>query len=114
MWALHIRYHQQEETLKISKFGWLAALVAVAAVFGAVAYTPGTAQAAPTGAAKTCTGTGAGTNCTLTFSDDDLHDRPLRPGDVQFGDAVGDDGRLHGDRHDHGRLPVGDLDRQQR
>src|SRR5262249_34826127 len=38
--TLHIRYHHQEGTLRISKFGWLAALVALAAVVGAVAFAP--------------------------------------------------------------------------
>lgn len=68
---MHIRYHQQEETLKLTKIGWLAALVAVAAVFGAVAYTPTAVEAAPTGATKTCGATtAAGTaSCTLEFSD---------------------------------------------
>jgi len=66
----HIRYHHQEGTLKISKFGWLGAVVALAAVVGAVAYNPSSAQAQAGTATKSCTSAaGVGTStCTLTVS----------------------------------------------
>jgi len=86
-WSLHDRNHQQEETLKISKFGWLAALVAVAAVLGAVAYSPQSAEAI-TGVTKTCTT--PTTSCQLQFTTSALTGPggqfliTLSPGTVQF------------------------------
>jgi hypothetical protein len=66
--TLHIRYHQQEETLKSSvKLGLFALVIAAAAVFGATQF-GGVAQAqVPAGTTKTCVpGTTAGTaTCTI-------------------------------------------------
>ena len=55
--TLHIRYHHQEGTLRISKFGWLAALVALAAVVGALAFAPSADAAILTSSTKTCAAT---------------------------------------------------------
>ncbi|MGD9891384.1 MAG: hypothetical protein AB7R89_25055 [Dehalococcoidia bacterium] len=57
--------------MKLSKFGWLAAIVAVAVVLGANAFTPRSADAAITAAAKFCAATTT-TNvseCLLQFQD---------------------------------------------
>ena len=72
--AMHIRYHHQEGTLSIRKFGWLAALVAVAAVLGAVAYSPRPADAAIAAVTKVCatTATPGVNQCTLTVSNGGL------------------------------------------
>jgi hypothetical protein len=70
--TLFIRYHHQEGTLRISKFGWLAAVIAVAAVVGAVAYSPKPADAVVAAVSKACT-PGAVTNqanCVFIFQED--------------------------------------------
>lgn len=70
--TLHIRHHHQEGTLKFKKFGWLAAMLAVAAVMGAVAYSPRSAEAVPAApAVVNCVAAlPANTStCTLTFSE---------------------------------------------
>ena len=67
--TLHIRYHHQEGTLKISKFGWLAALIALAAVVGAVGLSPRSADAAIlTGSTKACTATATPNVFTCTYT----------------------------------------------
>lgn len=73
-WPLHIRYQDQEETLKVSKFGWLAAVLAVAALVGAVGFGATPADAAVTGATKACgpSGTQNQAVCNLTINENAL------------------------------------------
>src|SRR5687768_6785360 len=66
--TLHIRYHQQEETLKASfRFGLMALVIALAAAFG-VTQSGGVAQAqVPAGTTKTCTLADTTATCTVSI-----------------------------------------------